>query len=407
MSSPHDRREASDGEFRQSEATIKVALRESEERYRLLVESLPDALIIVVDDTIQYSNRAWAELVREASEAEIINGNIDDLTVLFSDDRGYSAVVEQKDPTASGRFLPVTNDNFQRTISIILENSKRGAATQIMGLKRDGEIRYFETRGVPVKWNGVQAIQFTVLDVTSFKAVEKRLHEYGERLKSLSRQLILTQETERRAIAMELHDEAGQVAMSFKLQLNAILRSSTSEEQKIEIREMAAVLDHYTQKLRELSLDLRPSMLDDLGVIPALEWYIDKLNSKSEVEVQFLHSEIQSDVPPEVKIACFRIAQEALTNVLRHAEASDAVVELHQRDDRLVLNIRDNGKGFDVDAMQAAAIHGSGLGLLGMQERTVLAFGSFDIRSAPGSGTEIDVEFPLHSKAIGGNGQDG
>jgi signal transduction histidine kinase len=384
----------------QPEAAMEAALRESEERYRLLVESLPDAIIIIADGTIQYANRAWTNLISQALGAEVVGGNTGNLAMLFSDTNKFSAAIEHKDARDNSRLLPLTYDTVQDTIRTVVENSVREESTSIMGLKHDGEIRYLEARAVPVKWNSAEALQFSIRDVTSFKIAEQRLHEYGERLTSLSRQLILTQERERRAIAMELHDEAGHAAIGIKLQLNAILQKADSVEQRKEIQDLTAVVDHYTEKLRELSLDLRPSMLDDLGVVPALEWYIENLNAKSNVRVQFLHPDIRREAPPEVEIACFRIAQEALTNVLRHADAANAVVELQLRDDTLILSIRDDGTGFDVQAVQAAAARGRGMGLLGMQERTVLAFGSFDIQSAPGSGTDIEVTFPLHPSVM-------
>lgn len=395
MTDTHDILARCRSRMKRIRSRVSTALRESEERYRQLVESAPDAVYIFSEDIVQFTNTAGALYIGLHSARDLIGRNVMDLLGPLTD--GVTITTDLMIDGQPGRNLtkeaPIAD--VRSAMTTMLEQSSRSMATRVLLVRNDGEARTFETRATPIQWNGKIAVQLSVRDVTAYTRVEEQLQEYGERLRSLSRQLILTQESERRAIAIELHDEAGQAVLNFKHRLHALSRALADEGLRQEIRDMEHILDFYTDKLRSLSLELRPSMLDDLGVIAAVEWYIDQVNAKSVVPVQLLCSDFGRAVPPEVSIACFRIVQEAVTNALRHANASTIVVELHRREDTLRLSIRDDGEGFDVMAMQAAATRGRSLGLLGMQERTALAFGTLDIRSVPGEGTDIDVSFPL------------
>jgi signal transduction histidine kinase len=380
-------------------SSIEAALSESEERYRVLLESIPDAIIIVSDDKIRYSNQAGLRLLGISTAAEALN--MDANTVSPPLYKTYMmARIEQGDYDLT-ELNPFDKDHFKQTMEAFVEKPGHSDAMHIMAVQLDGCIRYFEARVVRIKWNGLPAFQFSIRDVSEHKANEERLKSYGERLESLSHQLIVTQEKERRKIAMELHDEAGQAIANARLQLHSMMQRPGAGTFENEISELSSLLEYYADKVRNISLDLRPSMLDDLGIVPALDWYVEKMNTKSAISVQFMHSGITDDIPVEIRIACYRIAQEALTNVIRHSEASYAIVELHRRDDRIMLSIRDDGRGFDVAEMQSKAISGKSLGLLGMQERCGLALGSISIKSSPGSGTEIDAVFPLRHSSHG------
>ncbi|MBV9125186.1 MAG: sensor histidine kinase [Planctomycetes bacterium] len=148
-------------------------------------------------------------------------------------------------------------------------------------------------------------------------------------------------------------------------------------------------------QIRNMSLELRPSLLDDLGLVAALRWYVDRLARRSGLAIQFLHSLLPARLGPDLETTCFRIAQEALTNVVRHARARQVRVELHGEEAELYLAIRDDGAGFDVQEAREGAARGTHLGLLGMQERVQLSGGRLEIRSAPNQGTDIQVRFPL------------
>ena len=235
---------------------------------------------------------------------------------------------------------------------------------------------------------------------TAFDAMAEALSQHeAERIRTeaalqrLSRSLIDAQENERRAIARELHDELGQSLQAIKINLQTAQRYP--QEGAARLVESISVVDHTIQQVRTLSVDLRPSLLDDLGLVAALEWYVERQAQRVGFDGQFVAQPPDLRFDPTVEIACFRVVQEALTNVARHAQARQVRVELQQQGETLQLVIRDDGVGFDVRAAQERAIQGASFGLLGMRERVELAGGDFEINSTPTQGTEIRVRFPL------------
>ncbi|MDO8567632.1 MAG: response regulator [Dehalococcoidales bacterium] len=212
-----------------------------------------------------------------------------------------------------------------------------------------------------------------------------------QELRSLSNRLIDIQEEERRDIARELHDQTGQSLTMVKLLLARVLKSPPDKAPEI-INEAAQQVSEVINQVRNLSLALRPSMLDDLGLVPALTWLLERVGTQSGLSVGFDHDELQSqDVSSRVNTTAYRIVQEALTNIVRHSGASRAKVCLHTQGDVMSLNIEDDGRGFD---MHLLAI-GTSNGLSGMRERTRLLGGTFTIESTPGTGTHITVKLPI------------
>jgi signal transduction histidine kinase len=216
-----------------------------------------------------------------------------------------------------------------------------------------------------------------------------------ERLQTLSRRLIEVQEMERRTIARELHDEIGQALTAVKINLQAVQRLPDAAAFAPRLEDSMSIIERTLQQVRTLSLDLRPSMLDDLGLVSALRWYVDRQAQRTGVVAQFTADPLDARLPPELETTCFRVAQEALTNVARHAQARHVNVRLRQREAELELVVEDDGSGFDVPAARARAARGVSMGLLGMEERVLLVGGRIDITSAPGRGTEVRARFPL------------
>jgi signal transduction histidine kinase len=214
-------------------------------------------------------------------------------------------------------------------------------------------------------------------------------------LQRLSRSLLEAQESERRAIARELHDELGQSLQAMKINLQTAQRFP--QERADRLMESIELVDHTIQQVRALSVDLRPSLLDDLGLVAALEWYIERQSQRFGFVGRFVATPYDLRLNSTAETTCFRIVQEALTNVARHAKATHVWVELQQQAKELHLVIRDDGVGCDVQAMQERAIQGASFGLLGMRERAELTGGAFTMHSAPAQGTEIRLCFPLQS----------
>ncbi len=214
-----------------------------------------------------------------------------------------------------------------------------------------------------------------------------------ERLEALSRQLIRAQEEEQRRIARELHDEVGQSLTAVKIALNRLARDPSGPDIGSRLSDAAAMTDCALEQVRDLSRLLRPSLLDDLGLAEALRALAENLAERTGLAAAADVDEI-GPVDPEVETACYRIAQEALTNAIKHAGATRLHVALHRAGDELQLVVEDDGTGFDVAVATARAVRGSSLGVLSLQERAMLAGGRTEITSRPGDGTRIRAVFP-------------
>jgi signal transduction histidine kinase len=222
-------------------------------------------------------------------------------------------------------------------------------------------------------------------------------------MESLSRQLLRTQEDERRRIARELHDEIGQSLTALKINLQEL--GADGENASLRLRESVSIVDRTLQQVRGMALDLRPSLLDDLGLVAALEWYVARHAQRTGLRCRFVVDPDDLRVHPEIETSCFRIVQEALTNVARHAKASSVSVELLQHSAGLQVVVRDDGIGFDPDKALRAASRGISLGLTGMRERAELVGGRVEFVSSPGGGAEIQADFPNTPRLGGGGGR--
>lgn len=221
------------------------------------------------------------------------------------------------------------------------------------------------------------------------------LSEANERLRVLSRRLMEIQETERRAIARDLHDEVGQALTAIRLNLQEIRDAPKSQSVEKEIVDSMQVLDQVLQHVRSIALDLRPSLLDELGLVPALRWYVAKQAERAGWHVDFQVEGMTTRPSPDVEIACFRLTQEALTNVVRHASAQRVKVSLRSDRGTLVLIVRDDGVGFEPQLLRSDPRAQRTVGLSGMEERVRLVGGQFALSSARRQGTEVRATFQL------------
>ena len=213
-------------------------------------------------------------------------------------------------------------------------------------------------------------------------------------LQTLSRRLVEVQEAERRHIARELHDEVGQVLTAVKIDLQSLRRQSAMTPYAARLDETIEITQRALEQVRNLSLDLRPSMLDDLGLSAALEWYVQRLSQAAGLKPELT---LPTDAPrwaPTIEITCFRVAQEAMTNIMRHANARHVWIDLQFSPVDVRLRVRDDGQGFEPAAARLRATQtAASVGLLGMAERVELAGGQLKIESAPGQGTSVQVIF--------------
>jgi signal transduction histidine kinase len=221
------------------------------------------------------------------------------------------------------------------------------------------------------------------------------LVDSNERLRELSHRLMNVQETERRQIAHDLHDEIGQSLTAMKLGLKEMENALKFGPTASLLADSLSILDGVIRQVRSLALDLRPSLLDEIGLVPALKWYLKRQEERAGWEIEYSANIADSHLSQEVEIACFRIVQEALTNIVRHAEATHVRVTLAQQGGCLVLSIEDNGKGFNIEQAKNRARSGTSIGLLGMEERARWVGGELTITSSPKTGTRFMARLPL------------
>lgn len=218
------------------------------------------------------------------------------------------------------------------------------------------------------------------------REAEQRAEDNAARLQALSTRLLRVQEDERRALAQELHDQIGQLLTGLRFQLEAARDAAPSPP----LQDALSVTGELLRSVRELSLQLRPRVLDDLGLKPALEWQTKLFQGQTGIQVELELSLPSQRLGPEIETTVFRMVQEALTNVARHSEAKQAMVTVTADDSALHVEIADRGKGFD--ATKALARRDS-LGLAGIAERVHLAGGQLEVFSRPGEGTRLHAEF--------------
>jgi signal transduction histidine kinase len=219
-----------------------------------------------------------------------------------------------------------------------------------------------------------------------------QLRSDQENLQSLSQRLLEIQESERRSIARELHDEIGQALTGIGLTLEMATHQQTNSN-STGLKQAHNLVVELMERVSQLSLDLRPALLDDLGLLPTLLWYLDRYESQTNIKATLKHSGLEGKrFAPEAETAAYRIVQEALTNVARHARVKKARVTLWFDQNVLGIQVEDKGNGFNPEAEMSK---GNSNGLLGMQERTALLGGNLTIESAIGSGTRLLAEIPM------------
>ncbi|WP_254200561.1 MULTISPECIES: sensor histidine kinase [unclassified Lysobacter] len=237
----------------------------------------------------------------------------------------------------------------------------------------------------------VAVLLFLMLRRTCSDAREEELathlHRQQQELHALTGRLIDVQEKERRTLSRELHDDIGQAISAMKMSATSIEGEDEAGRREI-VEEIVVIADSTIAKLRDISILLRPPQLDALGLVAALRWQCERLFRSGSPMLELDLTPLPERPDPAVELACFRIAQEALTNVLRHSGASQVTVILAPRGEEILLSIIDDGRGFDPDSVH-------GLGLIAMRERATHLGGTFDIETVPGAGTCIRATLPM------------
>ncbi len=238
---------------------------------------------------------------------------------------------------------------------------------------------------------GASVAQIVKLEARNLEH-QRRTEQAEQELRRLSQQLVQAQEDERKSIARELHDQVGQMLTAVRMELGSLaqLRGASQEQFDARVRDARQIAEQALRAVRDMAMGLRPSMLDDLGLVPAIEWQARDFSRRAGVTVQVQVDGDLDGLPDAHRTCVFRVVQEALTNCARHAEAHNIRISLHGRDGLLSLVVQDDGVGFGT-----ATSRGKGLGLIGMEERVGDLGGRLELHSQPRRGTMIRVELPV------------
>ena len=357
------------------------ALRESERRYRLLFErNLAGVYRTTLDGTILDCNESMAAMLGCESRDEL---------------QGRRALDFYVESANRESFLARLRKTGTLTNSELRLRRKDGTPIHVL----ENAILLPDEEGTPA------IIQGTMIDITERKQAEEVLRENEERFRLLTddlrrvmQRLHTVREEERTRITRELHDELGQALTALNMDLHWLTGRSwhESEVTQARLRSMRELLNTTIQAVRRICADLRPAVLDDFGLTAAIEWQAQEFQSRTGIRCQLALPTTQPDLPEEQSTAVFRIFQESLTNIARHAQATEAKVTLLIRPDTLVLEIVDNGIGISEDDLAGSR----SIGLVGMRERAIGWRGRVDITGIPNQGTTVTLHMPIEQGAV-------
>lgn len=335
-------------------------LREREEQFRELVRVLPDGVLILDQERVLYINTACAGQFGCTPES-LLGEALQDL-------------VPEEDL-----------DRVRDQLRAPQQRTEPGVTVRMR--RRDGALFHAGLSFGDVRYSGRDCKLLLVRDLSEPERMRDALALSNGELHAMARRLFSLQEDERRAISRDLHDDIGQAITAMKLSAHAALEEADDQRRRDDLQEIVSLADTSITKLRNLSMLLRPPQLDALGLEAALRWQASMLFRASTVHLQMDIQLLPTRPSGEVEQACFRIAQEGLTNALRHARAGEIHVSLRDDEDRLRLEVVDDGDGFDPKGPR-------GLGLIVMRERAQSVGGALQIDSAPGAGTRIMLHLP-------------
>lgn len=360
----------------------EAALADSEQRFRLLVEAAPEGIFVQVRGRFAYANKATVALFGAANEAQLLGQPI--LDRIHPDYRGI----------------------VQERIRLMAEAGQPSPAIEEKYLRLDGGTVVVEVSAVPCRFGEDDGALVFVRDISERRELEDERSRQAQHLADLSRRLIRLQEEERRHLSAELHDSTSPNLAALSINLRSIAKELASPASRggpaegigILIDDAKALLEDASASIRNICADLRPSILDYAGLVPALESYAQQFAYRTGIAVRVDCPAPMERLAPEMETTLFRIAQEALTNCAKHAQAGSVRISLVRDDWRVTLGVEDDGRGFVPDGLGRDGQR-PGQGLLAMRERAEFAGGALSIDSRPGQGSRIRVDIPLAAQA--------
>lgn len=333
-----------------------------------IIDSIPGVFFLRTNDKFLRWNKKFEEITGYTTE-EI--SSLEPITAFYSGD----------DLEKLKKFFNKLDDN-NSLITEAMPSTKAGI-----------KIPYYMNARI-INYEGQRCIICTGIDISDRKKAEQELQESYKEIRTLTEHLQNIREEERKHMAREIHDELGQQLTVMKMDISWInkkITGSTDAAMKEKTKELMALLDQTVKTVRRISSELRPSLLDDLGLTAAMEWQLHEFGRRSGIKTSLEVPQSDTELSDNYKTGLFRIFQESLTNVVRHSNASQVNVTLSQTGNKLILSITDDGEGFDKQKIAEKKT----LGILGMKERTSMIGGSYEIASTPGKGTKVVVTIPL------------
>lgn len=335
--------------------------------FRLLADLAPVALWVTEADRIVYANRACAKLFGASSPAALQGRTM--FTLLSPESHA------------------IVRDGVARTLA----SGEPQTSLNEHILRLDGELREVEIAVSALPDHGRTTVQMVINDITERRRELRQAEATQRRLRHLSARLVLAREDERRHIARELHDELGQWLTALKMELTGLAQGPKPERLEERVAPLIEMVDETLRTVRRIATDLRPLMLDELGLNPAIEALARATEQRLGIGITSRLQELDPPLTADAAIALYRMVQEALTNVARHARARHARIELAADGDQLILTVSDDGVGFNGDAVQREGHHG----LLGIDERAHMFGGRLEIAPRAEGGGRLTVKLPL------------
>lgn len=350
----------------------EAVLRQSEEQYSTVVENSPTGICILRGEELLFANQRFFGIVMRAPAER---ARLNPLEFLHPEDR----------PAISRIWASCLAGNCQLQ------------AYECRVVCPDGTVRWISGRSTAISYRHDVAVLVNVQDVTERHEAVRALRESQEALQGLSTRLISIQEEERQRVARELHDSIGSSLSAIKLMVEAALETAATIEDLAHVealRKIVPVIQSSVEEVRRISMALRPLTLDDLGLLTTIAWALREFQSvHPDVHLEQRLTLAEEDVPDPLKISIFRILQEALTNTARHGRAERIAVSLRREAQQIILEVEDNGVGFDPTRPRPLDASG-GTGLASMRERAQLTGGELSVLTAPGRGTRIRCHWP-------------
>lgn len=350
---------------------LEAALRESEEKWGSLVDNAPNVIMIVDrEGIIQYINQTVSGI--EKGEA------------IGSSHYSFAA--------------PDYHKVMKESVEQVFETG-RVTRYEIAGVGPDGGMSWYATQLGPIKRKGkVVAVTVMPTDITKRKRVEQSLRNSEEELRRISSRLMTAQEDERKRICRDLHDSIGQSLAAVKFGVENVLAKTEQQGNRASVElleKLILLIQHASEEARRIQTNLRPSLLDDLGITATISWFcrdFERLYSGIHVEKQINIEE--GEIPEPFKVDMFRILQEALNNVAKHSKADLVRLALRRTHGQIDLVIEDNGQGFDPEYVWSVKKADAGVGLTSMKERAELSGGALSVESHKGRGTTVQASWP-------------